>query len=220
VSSDGGKTWGDARKICDGYFCSSPIRELTDGKWLMPLYAETLTGNGSAFGAMGASCDGGATWRKPVDIDNAGIRLDAETDVIELAGGRLWAIQRSSGSPACFSVSDNRGDTWTRSQPLSFVAHSPYLLRVKPDNMVVLGYRGYHTIKGSSAGFTALRCSRDECKTWGDAIVVDDVVGAYPSMVQLQDGSVLIVYYDEGCPSSIRAKRFRITPAGITWLAP
>jgi Neuraminidase (sialidase) len=186
----------------------------------MPLYAEALDGKNTAYGAAGVSDDGGKTWGKPVDIDNAGNRLDAETDVIELADGRLWAIQRSSGSPACFSVSDNCGDTWMRSQPLNFVAHSPYLLRVKPDNLVVLGYRGYRMLKGSSTGFTALCYSRDECKTWGDAVVVDDVVGAYPSMVQLRDGSVLIVYYDEGSPSSIRAKRFRASQSGIEWLQP
>jgi hypothetical protein len=39
-------------------------------------------------------------------------------------------------------------------------------------------------------------------------------------MTNLKDGSVLIVYYEEGANSSIRAKRFRVTPAGITWLAP
>ena len=42
-------------------------------------------------------------------------------------------------------------------------------------------------------------------------MLVDTVGGAYPSMVNLKDGSVLIVYYEEGPGSSIRAKRFRAT---------
>jgi hypothetical protein len=37
-------------------------------------------------------------------------------------------------------------------------------------------------------------------------------------MVNLKDGSVLIVYYEEGAGSSIRGKRFRATPSGIQWL--
>ena len=32
------------------------------------------------------------------------------------------------------------------------------------------------------------------------------------------DGTVLIVYYEEGGGSSIRAKRFRATRSGVKWL--
>jgi sialidase-1 len=49
-------------------------------------------------------------------------------------------------------------------------------------------------------------------------VPVDGVGGAYPSMVNLKDGSVLIVYYEEGGGSNIRTKRFRATPDGIEWL--
>jgi hypothetical protein len=37
-------------------------------------------------------------------------------------------------------------------------------------------------------------------------------------MVNLKDGTVLIVYYEEGEASSIRARRFRVSPAGVEWL--
>jgi hypothetical protein len=50
--------------------------------------------------------------------------------------------------------------------------------------------------------------------------VIDEVIGAYPSMVNLKDGSVLVVYYEEGAGSSIRSRRFRVTEKGIEWLAP
>jgi hypothetical protein len=39
-------------------------------------------------------------------------------------------------------------------------------------------------------------------------------------MVELKDGSVLVVYYEEGAGSSIRAKRFRVTDAGVQWISP
>jgi len=49
----------------------------------------------------------------------------------------------------------------------------------------------------------------------------DKVWGAYPSMVNLKDGSVLIVYYEDGhSRSSVRARRFRATRGGIEWLVP
>jgi hypothetical protein len=65
---------------------------------------------------------------------------------------------------------------------------------------------------------TSLHYSLDECQTWSDNVLVDDFIGAYPSMVNLKDGSVLIVYYEEGERSSIRARRFRATKSGVEWL--
>ena len=75
--------------------------------------------------------------------------------------------------------------------------------------MIVLAYRLPHT---------SLRYSRDECVTWSENHVVDEVTGAYPSLVNLRDGSVLIVYYEEGSGSNIRARRFRIDREGLKWL--
>jgi hypothetical protein len=37
-------------------------------------------------------------------------------------------------------------------------------------------------------------------------------------VVTLKDGTILIIYYEEGPGSSIRAKRFRATRQGIEWL--
>ena len=37
-------------------------------------------------------------------------------------------------------------------------------------------------------------------------------------MVELKDGSILIVYYEEGAGSNIRAKKFRVTDSGVKWL--
>ena len=66
---------------------------------------------------------------------------------------------------------------------------------------------------------TSLHYSLDEGKTWSENVPVDDCIGAYPSMVELKDGSVLIVYYEEGAGSNIRARRFRLAQGGIDWLS-
>jgi sialidase-1 len=221
ASDNAGKSWSQPRKLYDTYYCSAPIRELSNGRLVMPLYSEIDGPKSTAFGAVGISDDGGKTWSKPIDIDNAGVRLDAETDVIELADGRLWAAERSSGSPACFAISADRGNTWTKSRTMGFIAHCPYLLRAASDpSIILMGYRGYQTLNGSGVGCTAMRYSLDECKTWSNPITVDNYVGAYPSMVNLKDGSILIVYYEEAGNSSIRAKRFRAARDGVHWLAP
>ena len=44
-------------------------------------------------------------------------------------------------------------------------------------------------------------------------------IGAYPATVELKDGTVLIVYYTEGKDSDIRARRFKVKPDGIEFLA-
>lgn len=207
TSDDLGKTWSEPRKVYDDYYCSSPIRELSDGRLILPLYRETAH---SAAGAVGISDDGGKTWGKAIDIDNGGRRLDAETDVIELADNSLYAAQRDA---MFFSTSNDRGNTWSVSKPIGFPGHCPYLHRTR-DGIILLAYRLH------AAHSTCLRYSLDECKTWSDEIVVDKVIGAYPSMADLRDGSILIVYYEEGDRSSIRAKRFRATAGGVEWLAP
>jgi len=201
TSDDLGKTWSEPRQLFDSYYCSAPIRQLRDGRLVLGLYRETPDG---AAGAVGISDDGGETW-KSVDIDNAGYRLDAETDVIELADGTLYAAQRPT---LCYSVSKDRGETWNASKPIGFPGHCPYFLRTG-EGIILLAHR---------LPSTSLHYSLDECKTWSENVVVDTVGGAYPSMVNLKDGSVLIVYYEEGAGSSIRAKRFRATPSGIEWL--
>ena len=65
---------------------------------------------------------------------------------------------------------------------------------------------------------TALHVSRDEGKTWAGPYRIDETIGAYPSTVELKDGTVLIVYYEEGPNSAIRARRFRFNGAGIEFL--
>ena len=152
------------------------------------------------------SDDGGKSWSKEIDIDNGGIRLDAETDLIERKDGTLYAAQRPHMS---YATSADHGQSWTVSQPMGFPGHCPYFLRTK-DDIIVLAHRVPNT---------SLHYSLDECQTWSDNVVVDEVIGAYPSLVNLQDGSVLIVYYEEGDGSSIRAKHFRATREGIQWLA-
>ena len=203
TSNDLGQNWSKPRQLYDSYYCSTPIRELSDGRLILGLYRET---QGSAAGAVGISDDGGETWNDVIDIDNAGIRLDAETDVVELADGTLYAAQRPA---MCYSTSKDRGQTWSVSKPIGFAGHCPYFLRTA-DDVILLAHR---------LPSTSLHYSLDECKTWSENVLIDTVGGAYPSMVNLKDGTVLIVYYEEGSGSSIRAKRFRATKSGIEWLS-
>lgn len=202
TSDDLGKTWSEPRQISKSHYCSSPIRELSNGRLILGLYTENAQ---QSQGSVVFSDDGGKTWQPEVLIDNGGVRLDAETDVIELKDGALYAAQRPQ---MAYATSRDHGTSWSASKPIGFQGHCPYFLRTK-DDVILLAFRLPHT---------SLRYSRDECRTWSDNVVIDEVIGAYPSMVNLKDGSVLVVYYEEGAGSSIRAKRFRVTDKGVEWL--
>jgi hypothetical protein len=179
-STDAAATWGSPRRVASNdYYVSSPIRELSDARLVLGFYRE---GGGSANGAVTFSDDGGKTWEEPVQIDNAGVRLDAETDLIELAGGSLYALQRAKmGTPAHWSRSKDRGATWTRSEPVGFQAHAPYLHEAA-NGTILLGYRmlGEQGTIGN-----AVRASDDGCRTWSDPVLVDRG-GGYTSMVNLK----------------------------------
>ena len=170
---------------------------------MLGLYRE---GKRGSAGAVAISDDGAKTWSL-ADIDNGGISLDAETDVVELKDGSLYAAQRAH---MCYSISRDRGKTWSVSKPIGFPGHCPYFLRTR-DDIILLAHR---------VPATSLHYSLDECRTWSGNVPVDTCGGAYPSMVNLKDGTVLIVYYEEGGGSNIRAKRFRATRDGLEWLQP
>jgi Neuraminidase (sialidase) len=209
-SSDEGKTWSsEAQYIYERYGTSSPIRPLSTGRLLLPMYCSVML-----------SDDQGKSWRF-VEITGAkgedGKALSfSETDVYERKDGDLYAIHRTDGGmPMYYTISKDKGETWGETMPLSFKGHSPYLMKMSGGNWL-LGYRG---VLGKEEGWdTRVVYSTDEGKTWSDEQIVDNMVGAYPSMVELKDGSILIVYYEEGSGSSIRARRFQVNDNGIQWL--
>jgi hypothetical protein len=206
-SDDLGRTWSKPRQLAADYYCSAPIRILPGGRLMLGLYRQEQE---KAWGAVIASDDGGTSWGPVIDIPNGGWKLDAETDVIPLKDGTIMAVEREPATTMCASISADGGKTWSVSKPLGFPGHCPYLLRA-PGDILLLAHR---------LPQTSLHYSLDEGKTWSGNVPVDDCLGAYPSMAALKDGSILIVYYEEGEGSNIRARRFRASSGGLTWLSP
>ncbi len=208
-SVDNGHTWSEPELIeptaNDHWGCSSPIRVLPDGKLLMPVYRELLDPLRN-WSAVIISEDSGKTWSRPhmVDPDNDD---NDEPDVVALPGGELLCVMRANvqGNTMWSSTSRDGGRTWSRSQALGFPGHCPYLL-LTSRNILLLGHR----LPG-----TSLHYSLDLGKTWSENVLMDQVSGAYPSMVEMPDGRILFVYYEEGEGSSLRALFFEATEDGI-----
>jgi hypothetical protein len=209
-SRDGGQTWDkSATSIAKDWYVSAPVRQLADGTCLLGVYQEAPEKKGNfdvSWGGVMRSADRGKTWESPVPIGKeANLPLDAETDVIALTDGTLLAALRSSKVNMHYATSADKGVTWTPVKDIGFKGHSPHLYRLSSGE-ILLSHRVPNT---------ALHISRDDAKTWQGPTLIDNVIGAYPSCVELADKTVLIVYYTEGAASEIRAKRLRVTRDGV-----
>lgn len=213
-SFDNGKTWESESQFIemDGedWACSAPVRELADGTCLLPVYHQ---GKERAWGGVVRSHDKGRTWSKVIPIGKeSGLFLPAETDIIQLQDGTLYAALRAvheEGIHMHYSRSEDLGLSWSPVQDIGFFGHAPHFTRLRSGG-IVLTYRGFLSPEWSTV-HTALRISYDEAQTWSDHYTVDSCRGAYTSTVELSDNAILVVYYEEGENSAIRTARLRIT---------
>ncbi len=195
-STDNGETWSEPEVVAPSFATSTPIRRLRSGRLVMPVY--TVDGNGKrAYAAVILSDDKGRTWSSPHPIGLKAEKIIDETDIYERKDGTLLAVCREV---MVGSVSKDGGKHWSEVYPLGFVGHCPYLLMTK-QGVLLMGHR---------VPQTSLHYSVDEGRTWQGSVLIDNFIGAYPSMVNLKDGSVLCVYYEEGAHSAIRAVKLRV----------
>jgi hypothetical protein len=204
-STDGGQTWDTTAQAVtpEMWAASAPVREMPDGTLILGVYAG---GGFWSYGGVVRSTDKGKTWSAPIPIGKeAKLPLDAETDVILLKDGTLYAALRSSIVNMHYATSRDLGLTWSPVKDIGFKGHAPHFTRLSTGE-VLLSHR---------LPDTSLHVSRDDCATWQGPYVLDTVGGAYPATVELKDGTVLAIYYTEGEGSHIRVLRFKLNADGI-----
>jgi hypothetical protein len=125
---------------------------------------------------------------------------------VEAAPGKLLAMARYEEKPRPRDrassvlwrfVSEDGGRTWTEPRPTEIVGKPPHLVRLRDGRILVTyGYR--HEPYGQRACL-----SPDGGETWdyGNEIVLRDDAPSgdlgYPASAQLDDGSILTVYYQQ-----------------------
>jgi sialidase-1 len=212
-SLDAGRTWEEPKPVASGFSTmatSSPVVELADGTLLMPVFVRDTASRypvdepGRRDRALVLrATDDGRSWGSPVFVDPEPAGHLQEPALVEIGPRRLLCVMRP-GMTRSFSGDDGR--TWSKPERLAERGDAPYLLRAR-SGMLLCAFRS----KAPDA--TRLILSGDGGRTWSPSVRIDDCPGAYPSMVELADGRILCIYYEEGRSSSIRQTVFRVTPA-------
>jgi len=213
-SDDGGHTWTKPRRLRPNLLgpharalaCSSPIRKLSDSSLILPAYYER---GPKACGVTARSTDGGRTWVDwaLVGREKASLHVDAETDIVELRDGSLYAVLRRSRHCGYWAISRDKGKSWGPARPLAFPANWPYMLRTR-EGILLLDSGGRMSPDAPYTG-NVLRYSTDEGRTWSAPTTIDASGGGYASMAELDDGTILYIHY-AGEPGDLRQTYFRV----------
>ena len=208
-STDGGRTWGEPRRIPTPFTqlvaVSTPPRLMPDGRLLLTPYGNN-TGDPRRYkhAAVLESRDNGHTWATLAEI-KSDKHLLLEPDVVRLPDGKLFLMMRAVMT---WSESTDGGRTWSDPKPLGIKGDCPYLLLTSKD-ILLCGFRSRELRS------TCVIYSTDFAKTWSRPVIIDRVVGAYPSFAELPDGRILAVYYTEGKGSDVRCAWLRADGAGV-----
>ena len=142
----------------------------------------------------------GYTWSEPTrlpDIDEEGVELLCEPDVIQLKNGELLAqirVHRKGKPFGIYQTTTTDGMTkWTTPVDLNVPSAPPHLLRHSSGKLISVVARRHAPIAEQ------VLISDDEGQTWQGPYDIDtdapDGDMGYPSTVELNDGSLMTVYY-------------------------
>ncbi|MFH1264712.1 MAG: sialidase family protein [Planctomycetota bacterium] len=195
-STDGGVTFS-GRFFCQVDSPHGPV-QLSDGRLL---YAGKELWQGERRVGVCESADDGQTWQWLAEVPTrAGDNSSNyhELHAVEAADGRLVVQIRNhnqaNAGETLQTESTDGGKTWSTPHEIGVWGLPSHLLRLKDDRLLMT-YGHRREPLGNQA-----RVSEDNGQSWSEAIVVssDGVSGdlGYPSTVQLDDGSLVTVWYE------------------------
>lgn len=204
-STDGGVKWS-ARYDCAVDTPHGPI-QLSDGRLL---YAGKDLWRGEHRVGFCQSTDDGVTWTWLAELPTR--EGDSHQDyheiyAVETADGRIVVQTRNhnkkNAGETLQAESADGGKSWSAPRSIGVWGLPSHLLRLA-DHRLLMTYGHRRPPFGNQA-----RVSRDHGRTWSEPMIVSgDGIGGdlgYPSTVQLDDGSLLSVWYEvmKGSPYAV-----------------
>jgi hypothetical protein len=212
-SPDGGVTWS-ARYDCLVNSPHGPI-QLSDGRLL---YAGKQLWKEPNRNGVCISTDDGQSWRWLTEIPTRpgdDRKEYHELHAVETADKRIVVHIRNHNKAnhgeTLQTESADGGATWSEPRRIDVWGYPSHLLRLK-DGRLLMSYGHRRKPVGNQA-----RLSADHGRTWSEPLVLSaDATSTdlgYPSTVQLDDGSLLTVWYElvRGSPRAVlRQAKWRI----------
>lgn len=203
ASEDNGKTFGKPATIGVDWqweATSDEILQLPDGTLLLPIYGRR-EGDTRDRAAVAFSTDDGKTWNKrptaTIAYDDQGVIDFQEPALALLPDGTIICSLRTTnvGYHAYESRSTDGGKTWSKPIDTGLRGHAANLL-YHSSGTVFHTYRSWSDdgkMRGVAAVFGEPGGKWDPKKEFDIMLVGGDA--AYPSAVELPDGSIYCVYY-------------------------
>ena len=206
-TEDNGRTWSQPVRIHQGGSRSNGI-QLTSGELLLPVHA--LDGKGPA--GILKSIDGGKTWKRFGEVTTP--HEQDEPTIAELAGGEILMVLRTGDGFLWTVKSKDRGETWEKPQrsdiPAARASHNVFRLN---DGRILLTH-GESRISPRTP--LTMRLSTDGM-TWQPPLVLAEIVVpgkdelvwdrqvTYPSVTQLKDGTIVVVWTEIGLGDTVES---------------
>ncbi len=186
-STDGGINWSRAYRVL-GYSPHGPIN-LLDGRLF---YAAS---NGKQALAL-VSSDDGLTWERISDMDLRPGEMHAvqaaNGDIVVQVRDKVVVAGRKEQNTSQI-ISTDGGKSWSDKRKIA-LGYPPHLIRLE-DNTLLMTY-GWRKAPYGIRG----RFSSDNGESWsGEFIITDDAASwdlGYPTTVELQNGTLLTVWYE------------------------
>ncbi len=201
-STNDGYNWDAPRVVptegVDVSVSHGPVTELDDGSLLVPLEGVAPGANEKKVW-VNRSTDGGETWEFHGTVADPKEEFGfMELRLLRLPSGRLLATMRTQEANFFQAHSDDDGATWSPNRDTGIWCHgsSPLDMMLLEDGRVLCSYAQRREPFGIYACILT-----DEGETWHNDKQItqrDDGVDrdmGYPNSVQMDDGSILTVYY-------------------------
>ncbi|MCL7987613.1 exo-alpha-sialidase [Sphingobacterium sp. lm-10] len=197
TSLDGGKTWGEPRRLPENIL--GPIKnrplELSDGTIVSPSSVELSEERWLSH--VEISKDRQKTWQA-FPVDHQSELNTIQPSVIEYANGRLQVFCRSKEGVVTTATSEDQGRTWSNMQQTSLVNPNSGTDVIRINDLLFIVYNPDIPGKDWWEGRTKLRlaCSKDGY-TWEDVFTFEDEDKgefSYPTIIQTADGLIHVSY--------------------------